>query len=156
MPIIMPDAPRVPRDQNDDDTMPSLAFPPPNSFTPTHAPKVTTDVDSIDDESDLDVLSEQDGLERAFELKDLTRNDEPSGFQGSNYHHEYHNANTDEEKPSRPRRSKKARFLLYTPEEERAVLRKLDTRLVLFMALLYMLSFLDRSSKYSVLLPTLC
>ena len=37
--------------------------------------------------------------------------------------------------------------LPYTPEEERAVVRKLDRRLVLFVAFLYMLSFLDRSSQ---------
>lgn len=37
--------------------------------------------------------------------------------------------------------------VLYTPDEEQAVLRKLDRRLVLFMALMYLLSFLDRSSK---------
>lgn len=42
-------------------------------------------------------------------------------------------------------------FHLYTPDEERAVVRKLDRRLVLFMALLYMLSFLDRSSMHSIL-----
>jgi MFS family permease len=36
----------------------------------------------------------------------------------------------------------------YTAEEERTVIKKFDRRLVLFMALLYMLSFLDRSSKY--------
>ncbi|KAL1843364.1 hypothetical protein VTJ49DRAFT_1951 [Mycothermus thermophilus] len=41
-----------------------------------------------------------------------------------------------------PRRDK----LLYTPDEERAVVRLLDRRLVLFLALLYMLSFLDRSN----------
>lgn len=35
----------------------------------------------------------------------------------------------------------------YTTEEERAVVRKFDRKLVLFMALLYMLSFLDRSSQ---------
>jgi phosphatidylinositol 3,5-bisphosphate 5-phosphatase len=34
----------------------------------------------------------------------------------------------------------------YTPAEEAAVLRKLDRRLVLFLALLYLLSFLDRSN----------
>ena len=34
----------------------------------------------------------------------------------------------------------------FTTKEEKAVVRKLDTRLVLFMCLLYMLSFLDRSS----------
>lgn len=37
-------------------------------------------------------------------------------------------------------------FLLYTPDEENAVRRKFDRKLVLFVALLYMLSFLDRSS----------
>ena len=35
----------------------------------------------------------------------------------------------------------------YTPKEERVVVRKLDRRLVLLLAFLYMLSFLDRSSK---------
>ncbi|KAG9951537.1 MFS general substrate transporter, partial [Aureobasidium melanogenum] len=37
-------------------------------------------------------------------------------------------------------------FELYTPDEEKSLLRKLDTRLVLFLALLYLLSFLDRSN----------
>ncbi|KAH7398457.1 major facilitator superfamily domain-containing protein [Pyrenochaeta sp. MPI-SDFR-AT-0127] len=37
-------------------------------------------------------------------------------------------------------------YELYTPDEDRAVLRKLDRRLVLFMAMLYCLSFLDRSN----------
>ena len=37
----------------------------------------------------------------------------------------------------------------YTPEEEKTLIRKLDRRLVLFMAILYMLSFLDRSSPFS-------
>ncbi|ROW09392.1 hypothetical protein VMCG_02623 [Cytospora schulzeri] len=35
---------------------------------------------------------------------------------------------------------------VYTAEEEQVVVRKLDRRLVLFVALLYMLSFLDRSN----------
>lgn len=38
-------------------------------------------------------------------------------------------------------------FELYTPDEDRSVLKNLDRRLVLFMALLYCLSFLDRSSE---------
>ena len=37
-------------------------------------------------------------------------------------------------------------YQLYTPDEDRAVTRKFDKRLVLFVTLLYMLSFLDRSS----------
>lgn len=42
-------------------------------------------------------------------------------------------------------------FTLFTPDEEAAVLKKFDRRLVLFIALLYMLSFLDRSSGYNLL-----
>lgn len=42
-------------------------------------------------------------------------------------------------------------YQLYTPDEERAVVRKFDRRLVLFVALLYMLSFLDRSSMHAPL-----
>ena len=38
----------------------------------------------------------------------------------------------------------------FTPDEERAVVRKLDRRLVLFIAFIYMLSFLDRSSTFEV------
>lgn len=38
-------------------------------------------------------------------------------------------------------------FTLYTPDEERSVIKTFDRRIVLFIALLYMLSFLDRSSK---------
>ena len=36
----------------------------------------------------------------------------------------------------------------FAVEEEKAVVRKLDRHLVLFVAFLYMLSFLDRSSKF--------
>ena len=45
----------------------------------------------------------------------------------------------------------------YTAEEEAEVVRKFDRKLVLFVALLYMLSFLDRSSTSPILsLPTRC
>lgn len=36
----------------------------------------------------------------------------------------------------------------YTQEEEDVVVKKFDRRLVLFLAFLYLLSFLDRSSKH--------
>lgn len=39
-------------------------------------------------------------------------------------------------------------YQLYTPDEERAVVKKFDRNLVLFVAVLYMLSFLDRSSMF--------
>lgn len=35
----------------------------------------------------------------------------------------------------------------FTVDEEKVIVRKLDSHLVLFIAFLYMLSFLDRSSK---------
>jgi hypothetical protein len=38
-------------------------------------------------------------------------------------------------------------YELYTPDEDKSVLKKLDRRLVAFMAMLYCLSFLDRSSE---------
>ncbi|KAH7031202.1 major facilitator superfamily domain-containing protein [Microdochium trichocladiopsis] len=44
------------------------------------------------------------------------------------------------------RASSVASFQLYTPDEENAVVRKFDRRLVLFLSLCYMLSFLDRSN----------
>lgn len=43
-------------------------------------------------------------------------------------------------------------FQLYTPDEEQAVVRKFDRKLVSFVALLYMLSFLDRSSLSTLLI----
>jgi hypothetical protein len=55
--------------------------------------------------------------------------------------------NTSEEHESKlPRGSSAPR---YTPEEESEVVRRFDRRLVPFLALLYLLAFLDRSSKSS-------
>lgn len=39
-------------------------------------------------------------------------------------------------------------FFTFTAEEERVVVKKLDRRIVFFVSLLYMLSFLDRSSRW--------
>lgn len=41
-------------------------------------------------------------------------------------------------------------YELYTPDEDKKVLKKLDRKLVAFMALLYCLSFLDRSSEFFI------
>ncbi|KAG7288082.1 hypothetical protein NEMBOFW57_007604 [Staphylotrichum longicolle] len=48
--------------------------------------------------------------------------------------------------PRRRSRRRRQRRELYTAEEEQAVVRKFDRRLVVFVAGLYMLSFLDRSN----------
>lgn len=47
-------------------------------------------------------------------------------------------------------------YMLYTPDEEASVIRAFDRRLVLFIAVLYMLSFLDRSSKLYLRSPNGC
>jgi hypothetical protein len=59
--------------------------------------------------------------------------------------HQSDNGHDDEDEQEDDRSSVES-FELYTPDEEKSLLRKLDTRLVLFLAFLYMLSFLDRSS----------
>ena len=46
------------------------------------------------------------------------------------------------------RRRRRHQRHLYTAEEERSVVRKFDKKLVVFLAVLYMLSFLDRSSPF--------
>ena len=57
------------------------------------------------------------------------------------------NEDEDASRSRRRRRRKSVQsFELYTPDEEKAVRQKLDTHLVLCVALLYMLSFLDRSN----------
>lgn len=72
---------------------------------------------------------------------------------------ETQNRHWDEDDDSERRRrtpsasSTVASFELYTPDEEAAVRRKFDRKLVLFVALLYMLSFLDRSSRSNHNLP---
>ena len=50
-------------------------------------------------------------------------------------------------RPARQNRLDGRAAQTYTASEERAVLRKLDRHLVFFLAILYMLSFLDRSSQ---------
>ncbi|KND87861.1 putative transporter [Tolypocladium ophioglossoides CBS 100239] len=93
-----------------------------------------------DDDDDEDLRSEVGGSE-AYELvseRDASR--------------ERINGRVDEalvgrrRRRQRPGASSAARFQLYTPDEDLAVRRKFDRKLVLFVALLFMLSFLDRSN----------
>lgn len=69
--------------------------------------------------------------------------DDEDGIQLSDWHSGNHpehvRAFSSEEDDASP-------LKLYTQEDEQKVVKKLDTRLVLFVALLYLLSFLDRSS----------
>jgi hypothetical protein len=114
--------------------MPSAELSPESSATT----RLTPDSDS--DESDLE-MSE---LGESFKLRRQEKKengDEPEDKDDEVDEEKYHDA---------PRRrasvSTVQSYQLYTPDEERAVVRKFDRKLVLFVALLYMLSFLDRSS----------
>ncbi|KAF1994422.1 MFS general substrate transporter [Amniculicola lignicola CBS 123094] len=108
---------------------PQSAISPSTSDASTH---LTPSSDSSGSDGDDD-----DGLptirgEGAYEMRPLRR---------SEYKHE------DEEEDRRQSISSSVQsYELYTPDEDREVLKKLDRRLVGFMALLYCLSFLDRSN----------
>lgn len=87
----------------------------------------------MEDMSSLGAHSEQD--EESLSLvSDSDRSDKAVGYR-----------DTDSVEP----------HMLYTRDEEATVIRVFDRRLVSFIALLYMLSFLDRSST-SCLHPWIC
>ncbi|KAK5117361.1 hypothetical protein LTR62_005978 [Meristemomyces frigidus] len=98
----------------------------------------------VDEDDDLDALEQREG----YELGEL------SARQGKDAQlHEDDNEDSEEASDNPLSRRRRARstasaqsFELYTSDEERRVKRKLDTHLVLFVALLYLLSFLDRSN----------
>ncbi|OHW90457.1 major facilitator superfamily transporter [Colletotrichum incanum] len=94
--------------------------------------------DDADAEEDLHLHQAELGGGQAYELKSLRKSPTRDGGDG-----------WSDDAPSPRRRtstSTVASFQLYTPDEERSVVRKHDRKLVLFVALLFMLSFLDRSN----------
>lgn len=105
------------------------------------------------DDEDVSPIGHRESGE-GFELKDLsgTRNHLEKSKDKSDP--ELEDWESDHEKSPSPLRSRRASvstvqsFMLYTPDEEKSVVKKFDRRLVLFIACLYMLSFLDRSSMY--------
>ncbi len=93
-----------------------------------------------EDGSAMDI-HEQGDPDEIFELKKLTRNHNGSRYLGPTFGPEFEDSHSDEEE-------KRPSSMLYSSDEEESVIRKFDRRLVLFVALLYMLSFLDRSSMF--------
>ena len=91
----------------------------------------------------------ENGLEQSYRLEQLGTKGEDAQDVSNRWDKNYHR-----EKPSRRGRQgsdeTEQSFMLYTPDEERSVIKKFDRHLVLFIALLYMLSFLDRSSMHPV------
>lgn len=67
------------------------------------------------------------------------------------YYHDSESAHVLRDEEVEEREEEDGDDIVYTVDEERAVVRKFDRRLVLFVALLYLLSFLDRSSESSPL-----
>lgn len=94
----------------------------------------------------MDVVKDEGGA--AFELEDISRRHHGSNHASSseNGHVRCSSSTLGDDFEDSEEHIRKESFLLFTSDEERAVIRKLDRHLVLFVAFLYMLSFLDRSS----------
>lgn len=95
-------------------------------------------------------IDEQGDFDEDFELEDLPSSPRypgpTSGLILGDSHSDKRGSSLGDLLSRRPSALTLQSFMLYTPDEERSVIRKFDHRLVLFVALLYMLSFLDRSS----------
>ncbi|KAI4690040.1 uncharacterized protein J4E84_004221 [Alternaria hordeiaustralica] len=101
------------------------------------SPKFTPSPRSSHSSDGLSMIQEPN----SFELRTITPRDEPAskeelGEEDEGFLPSIRRASLDSVQS----------YELYTPDEDRTVLKKLDRRLVAFMALLYMLSFLDRSN----------
>jgi hypothetical protein len=112
-----------------------------NSSSGSQTTRLTPDSDSED--SDLELKEDELGHSIKLQRRD------PDKSQGADVDGPADEDDDDDRTPlgSRGSESTMHSYQLYTPDEERAVIRKFDKRLVLFVALLYMLSFLDRSSR---------
>lgn len=110
----------------------------------TPAPTKTTPESDADD-SDVELVSALRGGGHTFELRKIRNSSEKGSHHGS-FDQEEASSEDDSEKDVRPVRRVGSRSKEYTHAEEQAIVRKFDRRLTLFIALLYMLSFLDRSS----------
>ncbi|KAK2044471.1 major facilitator superfamily transporter [Colletotrichum somersetense] len=128
-----------------------LAGRPPRTGQPSPSFSQTTVEFNL--ESDLDLNLDDDGEDeaaedmhlqdaelgggQAYELKSLRQ---PSARDDEGWGDGVHSMRR------RTSTSTVASFQLYTPDEERSVVHKHDRKLVVFLALLFMLSFLDRSN----------
>lgn len=122
------------------DTLSSSASPP-----RTHAPiRPTQESDAGD--SDVESVSALRGGGDTAELRKICNSSEKHTYRRSRDQEESSGSDDSEKEDGRPVRRVGSRSKEYTEKEEKAIVRKLDIRLTLFIALLYMLSFLDRSS----------
>ncbi|KXJ92480.1 major facilitator superfamily domain-containing protein [Microdochium bolleyi] len=112
---------------------------PSSASLPARCIEPDRDVDDDDAGDGHDILDDED-------------EDDSNEIERGSHRHRRHHPQIDELDAGRGRSSRHsisasvASFQLYSPDEERAVVRKFDRRLVLFLSLCYMLSFLDRSN----------
>ncbi|CAI6275050.1 unnamed protein product [Periconia digitata] len=102
-----------------------------SSTRPLRASPLIYDIDSADDAYELHSIAPDDGATTHDVTGLRARAGEDAGLLPSPRRFSMSSAHSD---------------VLYSAKEEKKVLKKLDRRLVLFMALLYCLSFLDRSN----------
>jgi hypothetical protein len=112
----------------------------------TPAPTQATPESDADD-SDAESVSALRGGGDTAELRKIRNSSEKHTSRRGRDQEESSSEDDSEKEDVRPVRRVGSRSKEYTDEEEKAIVRKLDIRLTLFIALLYMLSFLDRSSK---------
>lgn len=100
----------------------------------------------------MSVRTEDTANGTSFELKPFRRHPpKPQSWTGDSATDDHDDFHFQQMSPTRLSHSASSSstvhsYELYTPDEERAVVRKLDRNVVLFMSLLYLLSFLDRSN----------
>lgn len=114
--------------------------------------QLRTSISDSEDDIDFTGRAGREDAAGDVELKDLSHRQHASENDELPFDPEFEDWQSDEEKSPNLSRARRASastvqsFMLYTPDEERSVIRKFDKKIVLFVALLYMLSFLDRSS----------
>jgi hypothetical protein len=111
----------------------------PNSSSTSNA-RLTPDSDSEDSDLEIGALGE------SFKLQPRGKDAEKRGELGEEDDDDDEDVGYRDSGHRRGSMSTVQSYQLYTPDEERAIVRKFDRKLVIFVALLYMLSFLDRSS----------
>ncbi|TVY42391.1 putative ABC transporter ATP-binding protein [Lachnellula occidentalis] len=105
--------------------------------------RLTPDPDSDDSDLEMNELGESHHLQRRSSDPEKVWDAEGGEDDDVGEEEEYED---DSGRRRRASVSTAQSYQLYTPDEERVVVRKFDRKLVLFVALLYMLSFLDRSN----------
>ncbi|MCJ1266741.1 hypothetical protein MMC22_006626 [Lobaria immixta] len=139
-----------------------------SSFSPAASPKKIdrgatnqhgndSDVEDTSDayahsETDVRSKSSRTSVGRAeemFEMEDLTKSSGYPRHSDVTSLYDVDDEGSEKENSAVDRRDNNSvdqNFTLYTPDEEQSVIKTFDRRIVLFIALLYMLSFLDRSN----------